>query len=427
MSAVAVRVEGLSKRYRLAPSVLKNYRTLQEDLLSVPRRLWSAARGNGARREDFWALQDVSFEVLEGQVLGIVGRNGAGKSTLLKILARITDPTRGRAEVYGRVGSLLEVGTGFHAELTGRENIFLNGAILGMRRHEIQRRFDEIVAFAEVEQFLETPVKHFSSGMYMRLAFAVAAHLEPEILMVDEVLAVGDTAFQKKCLGKMQEVAKSGRTVLFVSHNLNAVEELCQSALLLEGGRLRRLDHDVRAVLREYLFGEQADRAVAEWHNPGAEFQNPWFTPRRFFVADAQGNCYGLPVSNADEIYIQIEGEVARLDPALTIGYAIYSEDGALLYWSYQTDMPEKDWPRLYLGRCVLRSRLPPRFLNEGTYRLELIAGLHARNWLMRPGVDAPQLTLVIQGGLSDSPYWLAKRPGYLGPAFAWSALPPAP
>ena len=423
MSAVAIRVEGISKKYRIAPASVRNYRTLQEDLLALPRRLLSAAGGNGARRDEFWALQDVSFEVNEGQALGIVGRNGAGKSTLLKILSRITDPTSGRAEIYGRVGSLLEIGTGFHAELTGRENIFLSGAVLGMRHHEIQRRFDEIVAFSEVEQFLNTPVKHFSSGMYMRLAFAVAAHLEPEILLVDEVLAVGDIAFQRKCLGKMQEVAQSGRTVLFVSHNLNAVEELCQSALLLEHGRVVRLDSDVRSVLKQYLFGEQSAGVVAEWHNSGAEFQYPAFTPRRFFIADAQGGCHPMPVSNDDEFYFQIEGDITQPDNTLTLGYAIYAEDGTLLYYSYLTDSAEQDWPPLDAGHCVLRSRVPARFLNEGSYRLELIAQVHNRSWLMQPGVNAPQVTLVIQGGLSDSPIWVAKRPGILGPVLDWARV----
>jgi lipopolysaccharide transport system ATP-binding protein len=315
------------------------------------------------------------------------------------------------------------VGTGFHAELTGRENIFLNGAVLGMRRHEIERRFDEIVAFAEVEQFLETPVKHYSSGMYMRLAFAVAAHLEPEILMVDEVLAVGDIAFQRKCLGKMREVAKSGRTVLFVSHNVNAVEELCQSALLLEHGRVVRLDDDVRSVLKQYLFGEQSASLVAEWQNRDNEHRNPWFTPQRFFIADAQGGCHPIPVSNDDEFYVQIEGDIAQPEPSLTVGYAIYAEDGTLLYWSLQTDGDEPAWPKLDRGRCVIRSRVPARFLNEGAYRVELIASLHNRHWIMQPGVNAPQMTLVIQGGLSASPLWVAKRPGVLGPVLAWDRV----
>lgn len=239
MSQTAIRVEGLAKSYRIARALGRQpYRTLQEDVIALPKNLWKRARGRSDTMETFWALDDVSFEVMEGEVVGIIGRNGAGKSTLLKILSRITEPTRGRADIYGRVGALLEVGTGFHPELTGRENIFLSGAILGMRKSEIARQFDAIVDFAEVEQFIETPTKRYSSGMYTRLAFAVAAHLEPEILLVDEVLAVGDAAFQKKCLGKMEDVAGDGRTVFFVSHNTQAVRQLCSRCVLLDHGRV---------------------------------------------------------------------------------------------------------------------------------------------------------------------------------------------
>src|SRR5437870_2274772 len=233
MSEIALKVEGLGKRYRIGANQ-QAYKTLKEKLTqtaSTPfRALKSLAGRNGhysirkSKSETIWALKDVSFEVKYGEVVGIIGRNGAGKSTLLKILSRITDPTEGYADIHGRVGSLLEVGTGFQPELTGRENIFLNGSILGMKRAEIKKKFDEMVDFAEIEKFIDTPVKHYSSGMYVRLAFAVAAHLEPEILLVDEVLAVGDAAFQKKCLGKMGDVAKEGRTVLFVSHNMAAIE-----------------------------------------------------------------------------------------------------------------------------------------------------------------------------------------------------------
>ena len=228
MSDIAIRVENLGKAYRITSQRQQGgrYKTLQEELLGVPGRLWNMARGYGDGRETVWALKDVSLEVREGEVVGIIGRNGAGKSTLLKILCGITEPTEGQATVYGRVGSLLEVGTGFHPELTGRENVFLNGAILGMRRQEVQRKFDQIVAFAGVEQYIDTPVKRYSSGMQVRLAFSVAAHLEPEILLVDEVLAVGDAEFQKKCLGKMGEVAGEGRTVVCVSHNMNAVKRI---------------------------------------------------------------------------------------------------------------------------------------------------------------------------------------------------------
>ena len=239
MSNTAIRVEGLAKSYRIARALGRQpYRTLQEEVIELPKTLWKRAMGRSDAMETFWALEDVSFEVNEGEVVGIIGRNGAGKSTLLKILSRITEPTRGRADIYGRVGALLEVGTGFHPELTGRENIFLSGAILGMRKSEIARQFDAIVDFAEVEQFIDTPTKRYSSGMYTRLAFAVAAHLEPEILLVDEVLAVGDAAFQKKCLGKMEQVSEAGRTVFFVSHNTQAVRQLCTRGILLEHGRV---------------------------------------------------------------------------------------------------------------------------------------------------------------------------------------------
>jgi lipopolysaccharide transport system ATP-binding protein len=239
MSEIAIRVNDISKSYQIARALKRQpYRTLQEEVIALPSTLWKRARGRAEALETFWALSDVSFDVREGEVVGIVGRNGAGKSTLLKILSRITEPTRGRAEIHGRVGALLEVGTGFHPELTGRENIFLSGAILGMRRSEITRRFEEIVSFAEVEQFIDTPTKRYSTGMYTRLAFAVAAHLEPEILLVDEVLAVGDSAFQKKCLGKMEDVAGQGRTVFFVSHNIQAVRQLCTRCILLEHGRV---------------------------------------------------------------------------------------------------------------------------------------------------------------------------------------------
>ena len=240
---IIISSEGLSKKYLIGHQAERqHYLALRDVIAQRVRSAVDMARGRGSRdsqkTEEFWALNDVSFEVRRGEVLGIIGRNGAGKSTLLKILSRITEPTEGRVRIRGRVASLLEVGTGFHQELTGRENIYLNGAILGMSRAEIKRKFDEIVAFAEVEKFLDTPVKRYSSGMYVRLAFAVAAHLEPEILVVDEVLAVGDAEFQKKCLGKMSEVASGGRTVLFVSHNMGAVSALTERCLYLERGRI---------------------------------------------------------------------------------------------------------------------------------------------------------------------------------------------
>ena len=253
MSDVAISVQNLSKCFKIAHEHkgLKHYRTLREDLMDLPARLLRSARRNGSGPETFWALKNVSFEIKKGEVLGIIGRNGAGKSTLFKILNRITEPISGGADIYGRVGALLEVGTGFHPELTGRENVFMNGAILGMRRTEIRDKFDEIVAFAGVEKFLDTPVKRYSSGMYVRLAFAVAAHLEAEILLVDEVLAVGDTEFQKKCLGKMQAVSQAGRTVIFISHAMQAISRLCPRAIWIHQGELM-IDGPANEVIEKY-------------------------------------------------------------------------------------------------------------------------------------------------------------------------------
>lgn len=260
MGDTAIRVENVCKRYRIGQR--QRYKTLRDALFGVMctpfRGVRACLSGQGTSKsyqesDNFiWALKDVSFEVKRGEVIGVVGRNGAGKSTLLKILSRITKPTKGFAEIHGRVGSLLEVGTGFHPELTGRENIYLNGAILGIKRKDIDRRFDEIVAFAEVEKFIDTPIKHYSSGMYLRLAFAVAAHLEPEILLVDEVLAVGDVAFQKKCMGKMGDVAKEGRTVLLISHNMAAVENLCQRGVVLHQGQITYIGNQAEAIA-QYL------------------------------------------------------------------------------------------------------------------------------------------------------------------------------
>ena len=286
-----IKIENLSKRYILSHAASGTggrfkYQRFSDALLKAlqaPLRVLRKPRESNPTREEFWALKDVSFEIGRGEVVGIIGRNGAGKSTLLKILSRITEPSAGRIQIEGRVASLLEVGTGFHPELTGRENVFLNGAILGMTRGEIKRKFDEIIAFADVEKFLDTPVKHFSSGMYVRLAFAVAAHLEPEILVVDEVLAVGDAQFQKKCLGKMQEVsALEGRTVLFVSHNLNAVQTLCTKAIHLKSGRLVGLgpvESQIEGYLKEAQTEDHAETMGPVKLAPGLELIRFKFNP----------------------------------------------------------------------------------------------------------------------------------------------------
>jgi len=262
MSDIAIDIRNLSKLYRIdSASGKSGSRTLQEALADVARLPWRY-KGEQTKKEEIWALKDVSVQVQRSEVLGIVGRNGAGKSTILKLLSRITEPTSGYADVYGRIGSLLEVGTGFHSELTGRENVYLSGAILGMRKAEINRKYDEIVDFSGIENYIDTPVKRYSSGMAVRLAFAVAAHLDPEILLIDEVLAVGDVAFQQKCLGKMSEVAGSGRTILFVSHNMGAIKGLCSRAIWLDGGELKA-DGNVDDVVQKYLV---ASSEQGEWH-----------------------------------------------------------------------------------------------------------------------------------------------------------------
>jgi lipopolysaccharide transport system ATP-binding protein len=419
MSDIAVRIEHLSKQYQLGGQQAR-YQTFREALIKTASAPLRWLKGERQEKNIFWALDDVSFEIKHGEAVGIIGRNGAGKSTLLKILSSITTPTRGRVELYGRVGSLLEVGTGFHPELTGRENVFLNGAILGMSRNEIMRKFDEIVGFAEVEKFLDTPVKFYSSGMYVRLAFAVAAHLEPEILVVDEVLAVGDAQFQKKCLGKMGEVAHEGRTVLFVSHQMNAIEQLCTHCIHLDKGKVKNITSDVRSAVIDYLFGKVSNDTICSWQNSGFEHDTKAFRPISLRLVDSHENPIESAIPNNEVVWVEIQGELKIDDPAFTIGYAIFSEDGNLLYWSYQTDTPELDWPKLERGFFTIRSQIPPRFLNEGVYRIELIASFYFREWLLEPGRNAPSVFLTIQGGLSDSPMWIMKRPGLLAPIIQW-------
>jgi lipopolysaccharide transport system ATP-binding protein len=417
-----VSIENLGKVFSIGHQAQRQRYVALRDVLTDKLKGLARARNRysaGSRsKEDFWALKNVSFEVKKGEIVGIIGRNGAGKSTLLKVLSRITEPSQGRVRIKGHVASLLEVGTGFHPELTGRENIYLNGAILGMSRLETKRKFDEIVAFAGVEKFLDTPVKHYSSGMYVRLAFSVAAHIETEILIIDEVLAVGDAQFQNKCLGKMEDVAKSGRTVLFVSHNMNAVEELCSRAILLEAGSVKMDSSDVRRILKHHLFGD-GNNKTSVWVNNGSA-TNGYFQILNVSISTADGEPLAMPVRNDTEIWIEIDGQVLQADQALTIGCAVYADGGALLYWSYITDGPEEDWHNIEPGRIRCRARLQPRLLNEGSYRIEAIASLHFRQWLYEPGGTAPHVYLQIAGGLSDSPYWMARRPGLLAPVFDW-------
>jgi lipopolysaccharide transport system ATP-binding protein len=418
---IAIHVRGLGKKYTIGGPQEK-YLTLRDAIANSVKASFGrlTRQGTDKSTNEFWALKDVSFDVYQGEVVGIIGRNGAGKSTLLKILSQITTPTEGEVDIYGRVGSLLEVGTGFHPELTGRENIFLSGSILGMKKREIEDKLDEIVKFSEIEKFIDTPVKRYSSGMYIRLAFSVAAHMDTEIMLIDEVLAVGDAAFQKKCLGKMGDVAKVGRTVLFVSHNMNAIEQLCKSCILLESGEIKKFSTEVKNITNHYLFGESKKNTMSEWKNSGKDFISPYFKPLHFYLSDSTGNILETSACNSDETYVVIKGEIQIFDPSLTIGYAIYSEEGILLFWSYQTDVNEEEWPKLQPGFNCIKSQIPQRLLNQGTYRIEFISSLHFRQWICQPGEHTPTIFLTIQGGLSDSPYWMLKRPGIIAPVIRW-------
>lgn len=426
MSAV-IKVESLSKRYIIGHQKQVGYQTFREMLSHRAKSVLRAPlgwmglvpRAQGGTTEEFWALRDVTFDVKEGDRVGIIGRNGAGKSTLLKVLSRITEPTKGRISIKGRVASLLEVGTGFHPELTGRENIYLNGAILGMNHAEILRKFDQIVSFAEIERFLDTPVKRYSSGMYVRLAFAVAAHLEPEILIVDEVLAVGDVAFQKKCMSHMNEVGSNGRTVLFVSHNIGAIEQLCNSIVCLGQGRMIEHSYDVRGAVRNYM-GAFGSATVSEWCNEDGAYENAWFAPTRFYIGDDSGDINpSRSIGVSEKIFIYIEGVCKNIDPALQVGIALYGETGDLIFWSFATD-DQNSWPDISLGRNILRLEIPGYLLNEGVYRVELGIALYHRAWICEPGKNAPGISLEIRGGFLASNYWTERRVGLLAPIFSW-------
>jgi len=415
--AIAIKTEGLGKQYPILHEKGPRYATLRDTLANM---LFSLGRRRVKKEQEiFWALHDVDLEIREGERVGIIGRNGAGKSTLLKLLSRITEPSSGKIHLHGRVSSLLEVGTGFHPELSGRENIFLNGAILGMSRAEIQQRFDDIVEFSGVARFLDTPVKRYSSGMYTRLAFAVSAHLEPDIMLVDEVLAVGDAEFQKKCLTKMGDVAESGRTVLFVSHNMSAVEQLCDRVLWVDDGRVVEDDRDVRSCIRRYLAGGTSVQ-LPRWTREDDRFDNASFVPLDFYLVDAGGKRMNAFVSNDEDVRVVVEFDLKQLDPALCIGLALYSAEGEPFYWSYQTDGEESSWPQLSMGFNRLCASLPRHLLNEGDYRIQMIAGLHFREWYLQPGHDGPAFSVTVRGGLSLSPYWRNARPGLLAPVLSW-------
>jgi lipopolysaccharide transport system ATP-binding protein len=419
MSDLAIRVENLGKQYRIGGQQAQ-YRTLREALVEAAgapfRRLASVVRGQSSAGLDdtIWALKDVSFEVKHGEVLGIIGRNGAGKTTLLKILSRITMPTEGAVDLYGRVGSLLEVGTGFHPELTGRENIYLNGAILGMKRAEIERKFDEIVAFSEIEKFLDTPVKHYSSGMYVRLAFAVAAHLEPEILLVDEVLAVGDAAFQKKCLGKMGDLAETGRTVLFVSHNMAVIRQLCPRSLWMHNAHLRR-DSNTEQVICNYLTSNIQTAGQQAWTGGVADPGVTELKINSVRLRNSLGQVAGR-VDVRESFSVEVDYDVLERWPVSCIGVFIDTAHGVRVFDAYDSDDMRFRGPR-EPGSYVTSCEIPGQLLNPGRYFVSVYAGMpKIKNLAHLENV----LTIDIEFTGDLDSHTSAKRKGILYPKFQW-------
>jgi homopolymeric O-antigen transport system ATP-binding protein len=423
MHSTVISVDGLGKRYFIGAR-RQRYSTLRESLAravkSPFRRVRDLASGHSSGAADLqkelWALRDLSLTVGAGEAVGIIGPNGAGKTTLLKILSRITEPTEGVVRLKGRVGSLLEVGTGFHPELTGRENIYLNGAILGMKRADLARKFDRIVDFAEVEEFLDTPVKFYSSGMYVRLAFAVAAHLEPEILVVDEVLAVGDAAFQKKCLGKMGDVAKGGRTVLFVSHSMVAVQSLCDRAICLRAGRLAD-EGNPEEVISNYLKTQTEDALrCREWDRPDGSAGDQGLYWRRIQVKPAQGGP-DAPITTGDPIDLEFEYWNQKAGAAIGMNYHLFNEQGILLFEGGTTDPigpADNPFPAgLYRAAC----HIPAHLLNQGTHYVSV--------QLVKNNRFAHRMEHVLSFAVLDtrrrSGSWHGKAAGAVRPMLDWT------
>ena len=414
MSDIAIHAENIGKRYRLGTAAI-HYPTLRD---AISERIQKLRRMGAPREEEIlWALRNLSFDVHQGQVIGIIGRNGAGKSTLLKILSRVTEPTEGTALIRGRVGSLLEVGTGFHPELTGRENIYLNGAILGMKRMEIESKFDEIVSFAEVEKFIETPVKRYSSGTYLRLAFAVAAHLEPEILIVDEVLAVGDAEFQRKCLGKMSDVASQGRTVLFVSHNMSAILRLTEETLVIDKGRLAMRAPTPEAV-DYYLSNGYSQEGERVWEADEIPASAHPFRPIALRVRNSRGLVVDS-VRSAEEFTVEMEYQLKAPITGLRVGLYLSSTRGEIVFTTFDTDEPEEFEanPVRDAGCYISRCAIPADLLNEGRF----VLGVNASTFrIKRYFQDEQALTFTVDATGAPGMQWPEPRLGAVRPRLDW-------
>ena len=406
-----IRVKGLGKQYHIGgPSA--PYSTLRETIMDLARKPVRALRRNGNNTSTIWAVKDLDFDIAPGEIVGIIGRNGAGKSTLLKILSRIVEPTLGRAELYGRVASLLEVGTGFHPELTGRENIFLNGSILGMARKEIESKFDEIVAFSEVEKFIDTPVKRYSSGMYVRLAFAVAAHLQPEILIIDEVLAVGDYMFQQKCLNKMQDVSTGGRTVLFVSHNLGAISRLCQRCLVLDQGRIVASGLTASAV-QTYMTSGLMERAEFTQDKAANKVMNL----RRIALVDDEGEVRS-EVPYDGKLRFVLDYEVNQAVTGASIGIGLFTVDGTCALVTGDFDSHPELLGTREPGRYQTIVEIPPCWLNTGRYTVTVYVA-NASSGTVYDQLEAI-IFRIVDTGTPGSRHGVARK-GILQPILDWS------
>ena len=416
MTRYSVEVNNIGKRYRIGITP-KSYNTLRETLISVFHNPGNRLLARMNDSNSFWALKDVSFNVEEGKAIGIIGRNGAGKSTLLKVLSRVTEPTEGSAVIRGRVGSLLEVGTGFHPELTGRENIFLNGAILGMKHSEIEKKLDEIIAFSEVEKFVDTPVKRYSSGMYLRLAFAVAAHLDPEILGVDEVLAVGDAEFQRKCLGKMSDVANQGRTVLFVSHNMSAIMRLTEQAVVLEHGRVALQGPTAEAV-DYYLSRGFSQEGQREWHPDEISKDPAPFHPICIRVVSESGHISDT-IRSTESCCIELEYKLDESINGLRIGIYIISTRGEFVLTSFDVDDHEKyeKYSTRNAGTYVSRCRIPADLLNEGRFVIGVNASIFKIKTFFH---DEQALVFNVNGTGAPGTQWPEPRAGMIRPRLDW-------
>ena len=420
----AISVKNIGKQYKIGAAESKfRYNMLRDvivDTVAAPVRLVKAMIGKSDRRQNqnyVWALKDVSFDLEEGKVLGIVGRNGAGKSPLLKILSRVTEPTVGTVSVRGRVGSLLEVGTGFHPELTGRENIYMNGAILGMKRSEIDSKFDEIVDFSEVTQYIDTPVKRYSSGMYLRLAFAVAAHLEPEILVVDEVLAVGDAEFQKKCLGKMGDVAQQGRTVLFVSHNMSAILRLTQEAVVLNKGQLIMRGPTQEAV-DYYLSSGQSQAGERVWDADDVPATAMPFMPISLKVKERGGKVVDT-IRSTETVTVEFEYKLSAPVTGLRVGLYVSTMRGEYVFTSFDTDTPDlyEKFDSRNAGHYISRAELPADIFNEGRYTV----GVNASSFgVRRYFMDENAIAFNVDVSGAPGTQWAEPRVGPVRPRLNW-------